>query len=91
MQQLLTNTQQNLRTDDTGITGVRSAASVVDEETERNHEEKGSGHNERFQLANPHDDEAENNTRDDGNEAVKGCDSRCAKNRFVKADNENCV
>lgn len=56
------------------MTGVRSATSEIDEESERNHEEEGSGHDEGLQLANLHDDEAENNARNNGNKTVKICD-----------------
>ena len=62
------------------MTGVRNTTSEIDEDSEGNHEEEGSGHDEGLQLANLHDDEAENHTRDNGNKTVKRCDPSGAEN-----------
>lgn len=69
-----------MRANDTGMTGAPNATSEIDEDSERNREEEGSSHDEGLQLANFHDDEAENNTCDNGNKTVKRCDSSGAEN-----------
>lgn len=53
------------------MTGVRDATSEVDENSKGNHEQEGSGHDEGLQLANLHDNEAENNTGNNRDKTVK--------------------
>lgn len=80
-----------MRTNDTGMTRVPNTTSEIDKDSEGNHEEEGSSHDEGLQLANLHDDEAENNTCDNGNKTVKRCDPCSAENGFVKAHVEHRV
>lgn len=67
------------------MTGVRNATSEIDENSEGNHEEDGSSHDEGLQLANLHDNEAENNTGDNRDKTVKLRDPSRTQDCFAEA------
>lgn len=68
---LLTNSQKDLCTNNTGVAGAGSSTSEMNQKSKSNGEQDRSSNNERLQLADSDNDEAKDNTGDDRYEAVK--------------------
>lgn len=84
-------TEQDLGADDAGLGVVVGTATVVDQEPERDHEQTGSADDEDLQAFDVVNHEAEQETCDDGGEAVQGRDACCTGDAEVKGYDEHGV
>lgn len=90
-EQTTRDTEKDLRADNSSMVSAPRAASVLDKQTESDGEEGGAGDDERLEVVDEADDDAGDEARDDGDEAVQRDDARGRHDGLVKGDLENRV
>ncbi len=83
--------KQDLSANHTGATGRSRGSTVMDEESEGNHEEHGAGDDEDLEASDLEDHEAQDEAGDDADERVERGHARGILDAEIKRDYEDCV
>ena len=83
------NSEEDLSADHTRV--ARAASTVLDKEAEGDEEEEGARNDEPLQAADLEDDQAKDDTSDDGGEAVELGDACGALDAFIEGDEKDGV
>lgn len=85
------DTEKDLGTDDTALSGGGRGTTVMDQQTESDHEEHGASDDEVFEAADLEDDEAQDEAGDDTAEGIQRRDPGSGRNAEVESNNTDSV